>query len=363
MKNTNDKCNLRHLIHSEILSASAYLERLCHTTLDVMSLQNDQKLREIFENLAFELMDLIEMELFLEQWSAHRLENTTPKEVRRLLQSVTELVNALFKLEVQNETLSIFAVQFINLLYRHGHKLHSFCFTKSDFEVPFPRLSFLAMSVGGEIVDDPQSFDWAAKEELPLFFIPDEKQNLEIIETGVSGQIHSLEIQREKRYLDLLNLGHREILNQHYSKAQDYFEKALKHKQSAEIHTLIGWSHALQGNYVKAKNYCLKAIQNDSEYGPPYNDMGTYLLKEGQHAQALKWFALAKKSLNYQNREYPYINTGRIYVEMGNYTKALQEFEMAKSLAPFRPEIGESMAKIKKVLSSANTANFDPATV
>lgn len=105
----------------------------------------------------------------------------------------------------------------------------------------------------------------------------------------------------------------------------------------------------------KAKSYCLKAIQKDPDYGPPYNDMGTYLLDENHVKESLKWFALAKKCSNYQNREYPYINSGRAYMALQQFDKALEEFSQALAYAPLHEELHETVKKLKQNIHKRNS--------
>src|SRR5205085_12203391 len=101
------------------------------------------------------------------------------------------------------------------------------------------------------------------------------------------------------------------IAQKNFEEAKNQFFKARNYKDCAEVLTLIGWTYSLLENLREAKSYCMKAIQKDTQYGPAYNDFGNYILNEGQVRESLRWFELAKRAHNYQNREYPYINAGR----------------------------------------------------
>jgi len=114
--------------------------------------------------------------------------------------------------------------------------------------------------------------------------------------------------------------------------------------------TLIGWVYSILGNSEQAKNSCLRAIQVNPEYGPAYNDLGSYLLAEGEINESFKWFDLAKKAPIYHNREYPYINAGRAYMIKKDYKMALVEFNTALTLAPFHQELQQTIDRLKNSL-------------
>lgn len=116
----------------------------------------------------------------------------------------------------------------------------------------------------------------------------------------------------------------------------------------------MDWTYSLENQFETAKNFCLKAIKIDPAYGAPYNDLGSYLLSEGQVQESLKWFELAKNSRNYQNREYPYINSGRAYMNLRNYKAALEEFSMALTLVPQNEELHQTVQRLKETLNKGN---------
>jgi Tfp pilus assembly protein PilF len=177
------------------------------------------------------------------------------------------------------------------------------------------------------------------------------------------GTLRMLEQQREKKYQQMIHEGHEGIFHKDYPKALEAFQKALNYQESAEILTLIGWTQSLMGQLEKAKAYCLRAIQKDPDYGPPYNDLGSYFLTEGQIDESLKWFEMAKKSLHYQNREYPYINSGRAFMTKKDLPRALDEFSKALTIAPYHEDLHKTVEKLKKSLMRLGPTNPDaPAT-
>ena len=115
----------------------------------------------------------------------------------------------------------------------------------------------------------------------------------------------------------------------------------------------MAWSYSLLDDRTQAKAYCLKAVEVDSQYGSAYNDFGNYILSEGQVKESLRWFELAKRAQNYQNREYPYINAGRAYVLLKDFEQALTEFSLALTIAPNHHELHETVSKLKNSLEQS----------
>ncbi|MGZ3809950.1 MAG: hypothetical protein ACXVCE_17835, partial [Bacteriovorax sp.] len=159
-----------------------------------------------------------------------------------------------------------------------------------------------------------------------------------------------------EKYDQFIHRGHYFIAQKNYQEAKSSFYKARNYKDCAEILTLIGWTYSLLDDIKEAKSYCLKAIQKDTQYGPAYNDFGNYILNEGQVRESLRWFELAKRAHNYQNREYPYINAGRAYILLKQYEEGLREFSLALTLAPHHEELHETVTKLKNNLDLESRA-------
>lgn len=137
------------------------------------------------------------------------------------------------------------------------------------------------------------------------------------------------------------------------SKAQEYLEKAYKFQMdgnyeeavrnyklsieffpTAEAHTFLGWAYSFLGNLDKAIDECKLAIQIDSEYGNPYNDIGSYLIQQGSYDEAITWLELALKAKRYDSYHYAHLNLGRAYELKGLWFEALDEYKTAMRLEP-----------------------------
>src|SRR5204862_4641457 len=103
---------------------------------------------------------------------------------------------------------------------------------------------------------------------------------------------------------------------------------------TAEAHTFLGWAMSFQGRLAEATQECLRAIEIDSEFGNPYNDIGVYLMHQDKLDESIAWLEKAKQAKRYEPRQFPFMNLGRIYVLHGRWWQALRELEGAVRLAP-----------------------------
>lgn len=263
------------------------------------------------------------------------------------LKFFNNFIEALIKLPFSSDQSNGLVIGYINLLYRNAFEFHNFIIESTHLEVQLPRTGLT------EVENIPSIRNANNQEEsaIPLFYL-DEKnvQELAHVESVIRSPIAFLDIKREEKYDHYIHRGHYFIAQKNYEEAKTNFYKARNYKDSAEVLTLIAWTYSLLDNITDAKAYCMKAIQKDSQYGPAYNDFGNYILNEGQVQESLRWFELAKRAHNYQNREYPYINAGRAYVLLKQYELGLKEFSLALTLAPHHHELHETVAKLRNNL-------------
>jgi len=143
------------------------------------------------------------------------------------------------------------------------------------------------------------------------------------------------------------------VSNSSISKAQEYLEKAYKlqmdgryedaisnYKKSIEYfptpeaHTFLGWAYSFLGDLDTAIEECKKAIDIDSDYGNPYNDIGSYLIQQGNYEEAITWLEIALKSKRYDSPHYAHLNLGRAYELKGLWFEALEEYKTAMKMDP-----------------------------
>ena len=135
-----------------------------------------------------------------------------------------------------------------------------------------------------------------------------------------------------ERASHLLRAAYQKQMEGDFVSAIELYEASLAEHQSAEAHTFLGWTYSSLGRYDDAIEECKQAIQVDPDFGNPYNDIGSYLVHLGKVEEAIPWLEKAKKAPRYEPRHFPYINLGRIYMNMGKPIEAAREFEQATFL-------------------------------
>jgi len=129
------------------------------------------------------------------------------------------------------------------------------------------------------------------------------------------------------------------------------YAKSLRVQPTAEAHCLLGWAYSAHKRYDLAIRECLKSIAIDSDFGNPYNDIGSYLVSQGKHEEAIVWFERAKRARNCDSKHFPYMNLGRLYASRGWLLRAFREFEKALTLRPGEKSCLEALAQIKRHLA------------
>ena len=114
--------------------------------------------------------------------------------------------------------------------------------------------------------------------------------------------------------------------------AIDLYTKSLEIWPTAEAYTFRGWALSYQGRIDEAIADCHKAIEIDPEFGNPYNDIGAYLIQQGDLYGAIPWLERAIEARRYECYFYPHFNLGRIYEQHGNLIRAMGCYKAAYEL-------------------------------
>ena len=112
------------------------------------------------------------------------------------------------------------------------------------------------------------------------------------------------------------------------------YRESLAAYPTAEAHTFLGWAYSFQDRLEDAIAECKKAIDIDPDFGNPYNDIGSYLFKQGKLDEAIPWLERAISAKRYEPRHFPHCNLGRIYWAQGLLHRAITEFERALEIDP-----------------------------
>ncbi len=340
------------LLLAEFYTATGYLDRLLFAFTDLEKIHLTPKGKNQIQKLCLESTQFYTKSFNELNFEAESYIFET-SQFKNHIKFFHDFMEAFIKLPIKSESCEKKIIEYINHLYRNCFELHNIIANSTSLDVQLPRTG---LAQEEEITSI--STNGNAALNIPLFFL-DQNNIREIsqVESVVKSPIAFLNIKREEKYDHFIHRGHFFIAQKNYQEAKNQFYKARNYKDSAEVLTLLGWSYSLLDDLAEAKAYCMKAIQKDTQYGPAYNDFGNYLLNEGQVRESLRWFELAKRAHNYQNREYPYINAGRAYVLLKQYEEGLREFSLALTLAPHHEELHETVAKLKNNLDRETSSN------
>jgi Tfp pilus assembly protein PilF len=142
---------------------------------------------------------------------------------------------------------------------------------------------------------------------------------------------------RTEEALELWREGTHRLLSGELEEAVALFTRSLEAEPTAEAYTFRGWAYSFAGRIGDAIEECRKAIATDPSFGNPYNDIGCYLMSQGDAEAAIPWFERAKQAARYEPRHFPYLNLGRLRAERGDIAEAVAEFEGALAESPGDP--------------------------
>jgi len=157
--------------------------------------------------------------------------------------------------------------------------------------------------------------------------------------------------ERFEKAIALLQEAYRRQMAGDLDGAIERYRKSIALHPTAEAHTFLGWTYSFQGRLEEAITECKEAIAVDGDFGNPYNDIGSYLIKLGRLDEAIPWLEAAIKAPRYEPRHYPHCNLGQVYWAKGLLAKAASEFERALELAPDYPFASAALAAIRKRLN------------
>jgi Tfp pilus assembly protein PilF len=133
--------------------------------------------------------------------------------------------------------------------------------------------------------------------------------------------------------------------------AVDLYRRSIDALPTAEAHTFLGWTYSFRGDYEAAIRECREAIRVDPDFGNPYNDIGSYLIKLGRHAEAIPWLRQAMTASRYEPRHYPHVNLARVYARQGKLYDAIAEVRRALAV---QPDYEPARAELHRLIGQLN---------
>ena len=126
--------------------------------------------------------------------------------------------------------------------------------------------------------------------------------------------------------------GYQQQMAGEYREAIELYTRSIEAFPTAEAYTVRGWTYSFLGDYDQAIAECLQAIKVDPEFGNPYNDIGVYLIEQGNWDEAIPWFEKAITAKRYEARCYPHFNLGRVHEHRHNWNRAKECYAAAYAL-------------------------------
>ena len=112
------------------------------------------------------------------------------------------------------------------------------------------------------------------------------------------------------------------------------YKQSIETHPTAEAYTFLGWTYSFMGRLDDAIEECHKAIEQDPDFGNPYNDIGAYLIEKGELDEAMTWFQKALQARRYESPAFPHLNLGRVYERRGEWTEAIDSYKKALLINP-----------------------------
>ncbi len=115
------------------------------------------------------------------------------------------------------------------------------------------------------------------------------------------------------------------------------YELSIHTYPTPEAYTFLAWTWIWMDRHELAIDTARMAIELDPDYGNPYNDIGSYLIRLGRPDEAIPWLEKAMKAERYATPHFPHLNLADVWIEKKQWRKALDACEQALLLAPDQP--------------------------
>jgi Tfp pilus assembly protein PilF len=133
---------------------------------------------------------------------------------------------------------------------------------------------------------------------------------------------------------DYFELAYELQMHGDLDRAMYYYSRSLECVESPEAYTFMAWAESMRGNFETAISLCRQAINLDSEFGNPWNDLGAYLLALDRPQEAIPYLERALKAQRYLTYHYAQYNLGRAYEKLGDTRRACDRYRAALELDP-----------------------------
>jgi tetratricopeptide (TPR) repeat protein len=153
------------------------------------------------------------------------------------------------------------------------------------------------------------------------------------------------------RAVELFRRAYEAQVEKNYAEAVELYRRSIETYPTAEAHTFLGWVYSFEGRYEEAIDECLQAIRIDPSFGNPYNDIGSYLIAQGDLWTCVRWFRRALAATRYESYAFPHFNLGRVYEERHRPLDAARHYGLALEE---QPGFAQAAGALRRVQSRLN---------
>ncbi|HEX5707873.1 MAG TPA: hypothetical protein VFX96_11290 [Pyrinomonadaceae bacterium] len=151
--------------------------------------------------------------------------------------------------------------------------------------------------------------------------------------------------------VELFERAYRAQMASDYAEAVELYLRSIETYPTAEAHTFLGWVYSFEGRYREAIEQCLEAIRVDASFGNPYNDIGSYLIAQGDIWSCVRWFRRALAAPRYESYAFPHFNLGRVYERRNRLLDAVRHYGLA---VEERPDFAEAAGALRRMQAKLN---------
>jgi tetratricopeptide (TPR) repeat protein len=151
--------------------------------------------------------------------------------------------------------------------------------------------------------------------------------------------------------MELFQRAYQSQLAHDYEEAIELYQRSIATYPTAEAHTFLGWVYSFQERYDEAIEQCREAIRVDESLGNPYNDIGSYLIAQGDIYGCVRWFQRALRAPRYESYAFPHFNLGRVYEMRGRLLEAVKHYGLALEQ---QPEFAQAAKALRRLQARLN---------
>ena len=164
-------------------------------------------------------------------------------------------------------------------------------------------------------------------------------------------------IKRKRRQaMDLFYEAYHAQLRRDYPEAIQMYRQSIEIHPTAEAHTFLGWAYSFIGELENAIEECRKAIEVDPDFGNPYNDIGAYLIAQGDYAGAVPYLKSALTAPRYRAYHFAHFNLGRACEYLGDMFNAYRHYKLALELEPRYQVASKALDHLKAAFAALDRA-------